>query len=331
MRVLVTGANGFIGSALVRRLLANGRQVRCLVHNSAGSLSGLGAECIAGDITRPDSLTAIVEGVQTVFHLAGSGRAGDWGARDWFFRLNADGTRNLLEASVQAGVRRFVLVSSLAVHRFSGHVDADEDTPTDQRKYAYGASKVAAEAHLWSAAASGSIEAVAVRPGVVVFGPRDTTAFVHMAPMLARGRWAHVAGGRPLLCYSYVDNLVDGLLLAGDHPAAAGQVFNLTDDLRLSWRDLIDAVFAAFGVSGRTVSFPAPLGRLAGWTAEGLFRLVRSRTPPSLTDYRTALVARDFHFSCERAKRTLGYRPMVGLEEGLRETVAWYRRFREAT
>jgi nucleoside-diphosphate-sugar epimerase len=274
-------------------------------------------------------LPAAVDGVEVVWHLAGSGRAGDWGSRKWFFEQNADGTRNLLDAAVEAGVRRFLHVSSLAVHRFTGHLDADESTPADQEKYAYGASKLAAERYVQKARDARLIETAIVRPAVVVFGPEDTTAFIHMAPMLEKGRWTHVKGGKPFLCYTYVSNLVDGLLLAGTHEKAAGETFNITDDLQIRWKEFIGAVVHAFEVDQRTMSFPVPVARAAGISLEAVFKLFHTKKPPPITDYRTALVSKDFHFSCAKAKRMLGYRPRVSFHEGLVRTVEWYRKWKK--
>jgi nucleoside-diphosphate-sugar epimerase len=220
-------------------------------------------------------------------------------------------------------------VSSLAVHRFTGHLDADEKTPADQEKYAYGASKRAAEHHVRRARDANLIETVIVRPAVVVFGPGDTTAFVHMAPMLQKGRWTHVKGGKPFLCYTYVSNLTDGLLLAGTREDAAGETFNITDDMQIRWKEFVSAVIHAFAARERALSFPVPVARAAGITLEAIYKLLRTKNPPPITDYRTALVSKDFHFSCAKAKKLLGYRPEVPFSEGLQRTVAWYRQWEE--
>jgi nucleoside-diphosphate-sugar epimerase len=193
-------------------------------------------------------------------------------------------------------------------------------------EFAYGASKAAAERLVVRAGREGSMETSIVRPGVVVYGPEDTTAFVHMAPLLQKGRWMHVRGGRPRLCISYVENLVKGLTLCGTHPAARSETFNMTDDVRISWRELISGLIRAFGKPEHTLSFPAPVARIVGSTLESAFRILRSSKPPPITRYRASLVSQDFHFSCDKAKRLLGYAPDTGMDEGLRRTVEWYRR-----
>ncbi len=323
--VLVTGGNGFIGSTLVRSLLAKGKRVRCLIHRSHHLLDGLDVELVKGSLQMASSLAAAMSGVEVVYHLAGTGKAGDWGDRDWFFSVNAGGTRHLLDAALDAGARRFVHLSSLAVHRFVGHVDADESTPANQRRHAYGASKAEAEHLVRAVGAAGRLQTVVVRPGFVIFGPKDTTSFVHMAPLLSKGRWSHVDRGRHLMCYSYVDNLADGLVLSGEDDRAAGEIFNIHDGMKLSWREFISAVIRAFGVTERSISVPSFVARPAGIGLEALFRVLRIPKPPPITDYRTELASSDLHFSSAKVQMLLGYKARVPFEEGLARTVVWYR------
>ena len=109
----------------------------------------------------------------------------------------------------------------------------------------------------------------------------------------------------------------------------AGETFNITDDMQIRWKEFISAVVHAFDVRERAMSFPVPVARAAGITLEALFKLFRTRSPPPITDYRTALVSKDFHFSCAKAKKVLGYKPAVRFSEGLERTVAWYRKWKE--
>jgi nucleoside-diphosphate-sugar epimerase len=328
--VLVTGANGFIGSALCRALRDRGADVRGLVLSGTDTrvLDEMHVPFHTADICEPDSLPGPLAGVKTVFHLAALVK--DWGPREAFRKVNTDGTRNVLAAAAHAGATRFVHMSTLAVHRFTGHVDADENVPADAATFGYGASKIEAERLVRAAHAAGRLETTIVRPGAVIFGPRDTTAFVHLAPALERGALPLVDGGRPLTCYSYAENLADGLIAAAARPEASGETFVITDDLKIRLGDLFGALCEELGAPRSFRSVPAPLALAAGWLLDALWRLAGAKDPPPAHRYRVGIVARDFHFSCAKAKRVLGYAPRVPLREGLRRTVAWYREWRAA-
>jgi nucleoside-diphosphate-sugar epimerase len=323
--VLVTGANGFIGSALCRALQQAGCEVRGLIlqGTDAGVLRRLGVLYTQADICRPETLGEPLAGIRTVFHLAALAR--DWGPREAFMRVNADGARNVLEAAADAGVQRFVHMSTLAVHRFSGHVDADESTPAQNRINGYCAAKIVAEEHVREYQGRGRLETTIIRPGAFIHGPGDTTVFVHLVPYLERGRMMLINRGRQLTCYSYVENLVAGMILAASRPEAVGETFILTDDIKITIRGLMEAICAALEIPPEFGSAPAWLARPAGWILEMLWKLARRPEAPPVHRYRANFAAKDFHFSCQKAKNVLGYRPSVPLEEGLRRTVEWYR------
>lgn len=326
MTWLVTGANGFIGSRLVRTLLAAGHDVRAgvLPGTPTGAIDHLPLAVVPLDVTRPETLAPALERVTTVVHLAALLR--DFGPAAPLLRVNADGTRDLLAAAARAGVARFVLVSSVAVHAYRDHPDSDEDAPRDGGALPYGRSKIAAEDHVRAAHAAGRLQGVIVRPGLVPFGPRDRQTFPPLARALARGALPLVDGGRPRFMTSYVENLADGLLLAGTHPAAAGGTFLLTDAAPVTWRDYLTALAAALGCRPPRRSVPGRvLAPLAAAVEEAWRRLPLPGDPP-LTRYRARLLRHDLVFRSDRAQRLLGYAPRVPLAEGLRRTVEWYRR-----
>jgi nucleoside-diphosphate-sugar epimerase len=278
VRILVTGAGGFIGSHVVDELCAHGHEVRALDQRwSAGAPAAPGVTRLVGDVTRADDCRAAVARCDAVCHLAA--RVGDWGPAADYFRVNVAGTRTLLEAARAAHARRFLLVSSVAVHHYRGLRDADETAPRDGHVNAYARSKVAAEALVRDEA--GDLEWVIVRPGVFPFGPRDRTSFVHLARELERGRAGFVAGGEALVTTAYVENLAAGMRLALEHPAAAGEDFVIGDDEPVSWRDLFGRFARALGVRPPWISVPFWLAYpAAGGRGGGRAAARRARPPP---------------------------------------------------
>jgi dihydroflavonol-4-reductase len=323
MRALVTGGNGFIGSHLVRRLEASGHSVRVMAQpgTSLGPIDGTAAEVVNADLTEPESLRAALPGVDTVFHLAGM--VGDWGRPEDFEKINALGTRSLIEAAEAAGARRVVLVSSVAIHslRNGGISDGREDLPRDNAELPYALSKIHAEDALREAHDAGRVEGVVVRPGLFPFGPEDRTSFLPLVQKL--GAYAHVAGGRAILSTAYVENLAHGIALAGEVEGAAGRTYIIADGVRITWRELMDRICDELGRERVRRAIPFAAAWAAACVVEDLSRLLGRA--PLLTRYRVMVASRDSYFDPARARRELGYEPVVDLEEGIRRTVAWVR------
>ena len=319
MKVLVTGAHGFIGSHLVDKLLAEGASVRALVSpwgqldNLAGALDRL--ELVRADITQPETLRGVCDEIELVYHAAA--RVADYGPENAFWQANVQGTENLLREAERAGVKRLVLVSSIAVHRYSGFRDADPRLrPRDGTINAYARSKIAAEDTLQGA----GLEAVIVRPGLWPFGPRDPN-FRRVAEALKQGLFPLVGGGQAVLNTAYSENLVNGLWLAGTVPQAAGRTYVLADAGAPSWQDVLTELARLLHAPKPRLSLPGSLTEPLGEALERTYALAGLGEPP-LTRYRGALMRRDVHFSTAAAEQELGYRPEVSWQEGLARTVA---------
>ncbi len=316
---LVSGATGFLGSHLAAHLCAKGLKVRALARRTSdlARLEGLPVELCEGDLGDAASLERAARGQRLVFHTAG--RVSDWGPRSAFLEANREGTRRVIVACRGAGVERLVHVSSLTVLGLPRDGRSiDEGAPyAEAPPDFYTQSKIAAERLVREAHGAGLATTV-VRPGVI-WGPGDTTILPRFVALLRRGRMVYVAGGRNRIALSHVRNLSHGLLLAATTPAAAGQVYHVTDEEELTAREALDAIAAAAGTPPPRRSLPFGLVHGIAAVLEGGARLVGRQTPPSLTRYGVRLVSSDCAYVHGKARRELGYQPLVGFRQGLAE------------
>ncbi|MEE4251993.1 MAG: NAD-dependent epimerase/dehydratase family protein [Alcanivoracaceae bacterium] len=317
-RALVTGANGFIGGNLCRHLAAAQIPVRALVlpGEDVTALQQQGIDIVWGDITA-ELPAHLFDDVSHIFHLAAV--AFDWGDWPLFWKVNALGTERLLRAAVSAGVPRFIHMSSLAVHAYTGHVDSDESAPTDSVINHYAVSKRLAEEAVTKMAAE--IHVTIIRPGMVPYGPGDRLTIPGMVDALRRGIYAHVDGGRRRVCLVQVDNLADGMLLAAQRNGASGEAYVLADQV-VSWREFADALADAFLLPRAKYSVPLWLVSALAMVLESLYRALPLKGAPVLTRYRASLFKGDLVFSSAKARRDLGWQPQVTLQEGLSKIYA---------
>jgi nucleoside-diphosphate-sugar epimerase len=317
--VLVTGATGFLGGHLTAALVSRGYRVRALSRRTSGLdvLERLGVEVFRGDLADLPSLVRAASGVGLVFHAAG--RVSDWGPRETFLRANAEGTRNVVAACLDAGVSRLVHLSSLTVLGLprDGQV-ISEGSPTARPAAGdfYTESKLAGERSVREAHGVDGLSTTVVRPGAI-WGPGDPNVVPRIVRLLRRGAMPYVDGGRNLLGLSYVDNLVLGLVLAAETDAAAGQLYHVTDGEEITAREAIDAIAHALGVARPRVSLPywAVLGAAA--LVEGSASILRLSHPPPLTRYGVRFVSCHARYDLAKARRELGYEPVVSFREGV--------------
>lgn len=320
--VLVTGANGFVGSTLCRKLAERGDRVRGLVRATSdlALLKGVPLEQVTGSLDNPASLAAATRGVEIIYHTAAA--VADWGSLDYFRRVNVEGTRSLLEAAVSSAVPRFVHVSTVAVHSFIDSQEMDEQSPQLPTPFPYCQTKREAEALVLDHHRQGRIAASIVRPGDV-YGPGDRTTLSNLIGWLKTGWLPYVSGGHTLGAFTYVENLADGLILAGTVERAAGQAYVITDGIRMTWREYFEGLTAALGFPRPWISLHPVLAQAAATACEWIYRTFRLPGRPPVTRYLVDHLRGDFCFSIAKARRELGYEPRVDTDEAIRRTAAW--------
>ena len=254
MKNLVTGGSGFLGSHLVEALLARGEKVRALVRPTSKTvhLASLGVELAYGDLSDVQSLRTATRDVERVYHCAAL--AADWGTREAFHAANVTGVRNLVEMSLEAGVNKFVHVSTTDVY---GHPDypADETAPYRLRGWHYGDTKIEGEQLVWAYHRQHGLPVTVVRP-VNIYGPRSTTFVLEIVELLKSGSMVHIGSGRKPAGLAYVTNVVDVMLRAADSESSVGQAYNTSDGSDVTWRQYVDRLAEIVGVSSPRIVIP---------------------------------------------------------------------------
>ena len=310
---MITGATGFVGSHIAEAFVDAGYRVRCGARATSDTrwISDLPVELVPLNLARPEDFAAALEGVDVVVHAAGITRAR---REEDYFLVNAEGAWRLAEAAVGAGVRRFVLISSLAAR---GPDDLARDG-RDHPESAYGRSKLEAEAHL--RALDDRMETVVLRP-VAVYGPRDKD----FLPLLKMARHGFlILPGEGLLQPVYATDVARAALAATRKPVGFGP-YPVAESASYSWQDVIAGLEEALGCRIRVLRLPAAAFQLAGRAAE---RVAKARGSAPIFDERRARDLTVNTWTCDPSgtERALGWRAEVSLAEGLNLAARWYRK-----
>jgi 2-alkyl-3-oxoalkanoate reductase len=306
---LVTGATGFIGRRVVAALAAAGQRVRALVlpHDDPAPVAGPGVTIVRGDVTDRDAVLAAARGARRVYHLAAV--VGDWGSDALFERINVGGTRAALDAAAAAGAERVVMVSSIVVYGSRLHTGpCDEDAPRELGLGPYGRTKRASEELALDYHGFGRVPVTVVRPGNV-FGPGSGLWVDELARILRRGLGMWVDDGEGDATLAQVDNVVDVVVRAGAHPAAAGRIYNAADGGGVSWKQYLRDVAAAAGAPAPTLGLPRPVAAATATAMERAWRLAGRRDRPLLTREAVQLFASRPPVPIARAAAELGFVP----------------------
>ena len=325
MNVLVTGATGFTGGHLARRLVALGHAVTALVRppSAAGkAAAGLGASGVriaVADLGDGPAVGRALAGTDVVYHIAATYR--EPGLPDAAYRaVNVDGTRHVLEGALAARVRRVVHCSTGGVHGHVAHPPANEDFPFNPGDI-YQRTKLEAEQLAARFGEQHGLEVVVARP-IGIYGPGDRR-FLKMFRGLARGTFPMLGRGDVLYHLTYIDDLVEGLRLCGDVPGAAGRTYLLAGPRYTTLRELVALVASELGVRPPRLRLPIWPFWVAGLATELV--CVPLRLAPPIYRRRVDFYSKSRAFDTTRARRELGFSPQVDLREGIRRTAAWYR------
>lgn len=319
--VLVTGASGFTGGHLALGLRSRGQRVRAFVRDTgrAQALTAAGIELVEGDLKDRAALERAVAGVRLVYHIAAIYRQAGIPASE-YRAVNVEAVGALADAARKAGVVRLVHCSTVGVHGDVERPPAGEDAPFRPGDV-YQRTKLAGEQIARAAGRDGGLEVVIVRP-TGIYGPGDRR-LLKLFRGVARRRFVTLGRGAIFYHLTYIDDLVEGFRLCGEVPAAAGRTYILAGAEVTTLNELVKTIAEEAGVRAPRLHLPVWPFWLAGALCEAACAPLRLEPP--LYRRRVDFFTKSRAFDISRARREIGYTPCVGLREGIRRTLAWYR------
>ena len=313
-RVFITGASGFIGRTLFDRYRADGHQV-----TGCDLVADDGRGIVHGDVAVEGPWQDHMAGCELVIHTAASVSLKMEGA-EHTWRSNVLGTAHALAGAERAGAARFVHFSSVTVFGLEFPDGVDERYPVRSTFIPYPDSKIASEQVVLQAHVEGRVPCTIVRPGDV-YGPRSRAWAIIPAELIKARRFTLPGGGRGIHSPVYVDNLVDGVVLAAGSPEAVEEIFTLSDGIGVPYKDFFAPYAEAVG--RRLITLPTPVALGSAAVIQRLARLAPGDNEINPGSARYLL--RRGTYSNAKARRVLGWEPKVGVDEGLERTVAWLR------
>ena len=324
-KVLVTGGGGFLGSAIIERLVARGDAVRSLSRSGYPNLANMGVEQVRGDIVDRQTVEAACRGVELVFHVAA--KPPPWGRYRDYYKTNVVGTQNVIDGCEDNKISRLVYTSTPSVV-FDGTdmQGVDESVPYPVRFNAfYPKTKAIAEQLVRKATGQG-LRTVILRPHQI-WGPGDP----HFAPrLIARAKkLKRIGSGNNLIDATYIDNAADAHILAADalekNPEISGNIYFITQADPVPAWDMIDAILATAGLPPVTGALSYKTAWTIGAILEFFYRTFHLPGEPPMTRFLADAVAKSHWFDISAAKKDLEYKPTVSMKEGLRRLENWFK------
>ena len=322
MKNLVTGATGFVGSHIAERLIKEGEEVVALVRKTSNTkfLSSIGVKFAYGDINDPESLKKVMQGIDIVYHSAAL--ADEWISQKDAYRVNVEGTRNLLDAAKEAKVKRFVFISSLAVLGMRDHHGTPADAPYHKTGDNYIDTKIDSERLVMDYYKKYGLPVTVVRPGFV-FGPRDNKLIPRLSDRLGKGQFMFVGSGKNKINAVYIENLTDAIISAARSQKAIGQKYNVTNDSGMTLEGLVLNIVNIWKFDTPKKHIPKFMAYLVCSVLTAFARLTKAKEPPYITKTRIKFLSLNLDFDIAKTKSDLEYNPRVSIEEGLARTKKW--------
>ena len=314
---LITGATGFIGRHLSERMLREGRKVKLFCRpeseHKLPPISKESAEIVIGDLRDRDSIDKAVHGVERVFHCAG--HVLDWGPEEAFHSTNVQGTEWLLEAAVERKIKRFIHLSSIAVFGVPSPAYFDDKSPYNPGKDFYSQSKIESEALVFKYHRDHGLPVVVLRPSVV-YGLGSGWVEEPLR-LIRQNRMFLIAGGKGTCHPCYIDNLIDAILLASEHPNAVGQGFIVGDNKPISFNEFFNHLAKIVGSKPVKKSIPLPVARIMASIFECTHKRLKPGDRPFLTHTAINMLTTQSTLCMDKIRHELNFEPEISVEEGM--------------
>ncbi|MBI2425670.1 MAG: NAD-dependent epimerase/dehydratase family protein [Candidatus Hydrogenedentes bacterium] len=320
MRALVTGGGGFLGKALIQRLVARGDAVRSLSRGSYPELDALGVEHVSTALTDAAAVANAAAGCDVVYHLAA--KAGIWGPYPEYHEANVTGTENVIAACRKQGVGRLVFTGSpSSIFTGANQEGIDESTPYPRRFSSHYAKTKALSETAVLAANGLELATVSLRPRLI-WGKGDPHVIPRIVKLAETGRLFVVGDGSHRVDVTYIDNAATAHVLACDAlspgAAVAGKAYFISNGEPIPMRALLDKILAAHGLPPVKKTMPLPLLYTLGAALEAAYTLLGKKDEPPMTRVGAQILGSASWFNIDAAKRDLGYVPAVSIDEGMR-------------
>jgi len=324
-KVLVTGGGGFLGRAIVKRLIDRGDQVRSLARNTYSALEEMGVDQVQGDISNPEAVARACDNRDIVFHVAA--KPPPWGKYDDYYQTNVTGTRNIISSCLSQNISRLIYTSTPSVVFNGKDIEgADESMPYPEKFSTHYAKTKAIAEQLVVKASQNKLQTIILRPHKI-WGPGDDQILTRLVARAKKLK--QIGDGKNLFDVTYIDNAAEAHLLAADklkeHPGFSGNIYFISQGEPILVWYMINAFLKAAGCSPVKKSVPFRVAWVAGALLEVIYKILHLSKEPYITRFLAETVSLTNWFDISAAKKDLEYHPKVTTAEGLRRLEDWLR------